>query len=109
MGGVADPCLMMKKSEKGIVYMAIWVDDCLLIGDQAAIDQAIIDIEGQGFKLKKEGLLKDYLSCKITFAGDKEKGWIHQAHLIKKLENKFGKKVMNLQKCKTPGTPGMVI
>ena len=26
-GGFPDPCLLMRKTEKGVVYIAVWVDD----------------------------------------------------------------------------------
>jgi hypothetical protein len=80
VGGYADPCLMMRKDENGIVYIAIWVDDSLLIGHDAAIEQTIKDLQANGFGLKIEGELDDYLSCEISFSQDKSKGWIHQPH-----------------------------
>ena len=40
VGGYPDPCLMKQEDEKGIVFIAIWVDDSLLIGANEAIDQA---------------------------------------------------------------------
>ena len=69
----------------------------------------ITDLKKSGFTLKIEGNIEDYLSCEITFDETKSKGWIHQPHLIKKLEAKFGKLVQHLQKYKTPGTPGLTI
>ena len=45
-----DPCLFLRKSKEGIVYMGVWVDDCLLVGDQKSIDKAVKDME-QHFKL----------------------------------------------------------
>ena len=76
-GGYADPCLMMKKNEKGICYIAIWVDDLLLVGDEELIDDVIEGLEKQGFKLKKEDNLNDYLSCQIKLDVKKGIGWIH--------------------------------
>jgi len=109
-GGYADPCLMMKKNEKGICYIAIWVDDSLLVGDEELIDDVIKGLEDQGFKLKKEDNLNDYLSCQIKLDTEKGIGWIHQPNLIKKLELHFGEIVGDLRtKYKTPGTPGKVI
>ena len=35
-GGDVDPCLFTKRSEKGICFIALYVDDNLLIGHQAA-------------------------------------------------------------------------
>ena len=106
VGGYADPCLMVRKNGNGVVYIAIWVDDSLLIGHNAAIEQTIKDLQANGFGLKIEGELDDYLSCEISFSHDKSRAWIHQPHLIKKIEKKFGPLVEKLQRYKTPGTPG---
>ena len=65
-----------------------------------------LNITKSGLKLKIEGELDDYLSCETSFSCDKTRGWIHQPHLIKKIEKKFGSMVKNLQTYKTPGTPG---
>ena len=64
-----------------------------------------VDMKKEGFTLKIEQDMKDYLSCEIEFSNDKKKAWIGQPHLIQKIKEKFGKDVKNLQKYKTPGTP----
>ena len=89
-GGYPDPCLMTRRNDKGICFIAIRVDDLLLVGDKEAIDQAIADLKGEDFKLKLEGTLDDYLSCEITMSPDKTCAWLHQPHLITKIERKFG-------------------
>ena len=106
-GGYPDPCLMVRRNENGICFIAIWVDDSLLVGHEKAIQQAIDDLQKEGFDLSLDGSLDDYLSCQITF--DKKKGlaWIHQPHLITKLGEKFGKYTNNLQVYRIPGTPGL--
>ena len=63
-GGDLDPCLLFKKTEKGLVLIGLYVDDLLIIGDDADIDEVIADIE-KHFKVKVEENLKDYLSCEI--------------------------------------------
>ena len=108
-GGFPDPCLMMKETENGVVYIAVWVDDSLLIGDEKAIEEAVDDLKKLGFNLKIEGTLEDYLSCEITFNKEKTMGWIHQPHLITKLEKRYGNLVKELQKYKTPSSPGEII
>jgi hypothetical protein len=108
-GGQVDPCLMMKKNDKGIVYIAIYVDDCLMVGDKAAIEDAIAGLKTSGFKLKEDGSLQDYLSCEVTLSKDKKQGWIHQPHLIKNLEKQFRQMVNKLQEYGTPGTPRSII
>ena len=62
-GGTVDPCLMFYRSEKGQVFMAIYVDDCLCIGDKEAIKEVIEKMEAEGLKLKIEENLEDYLNC----------------------------------------------
>ena len=97
---------MVKHDKSGIVYIAIYVDDCLLIGDKKAIEQAITDIKATGFKLKEDGSLEDYLSCEVTINYQERKGWIHQPHLIRKIESNFQELV---SKCQTYATPGIAI
>ena len=41
VGGEVDPYLFMKRSEKVIVYIAVYVDDNLLVGHPEAIEQVI--------------------------------------------------------------------
>ena len=108
-GGDVDPCLMMKNGTKGIVFIAIYVDDCLLIGTEEAINEAVEGLQAHGFKLKEDGTLHDYLSCDVILSDDKSEGWIHQPHLLKNLEKKFGTMVSPMQKFGTPGTPRGVI
>ena len=108
-GGYPDPCLMTRRTEKGVVFIAIWVDDSLLVGNQMAIDETINDLKNEGFTLKVEGSLHDYLSCEILIDRENKLGWIHQPHLVDKLEKKFGDEIKNLQRYRTPGTPGQGI
>ena len=46
---------MMRRNEKGMVYIAIWVDDSLLVGDKEAILEVVSDLKKEGFNLKLEG------------------------------------------------------
>ena len=86
VGGYPDPCLFTRKNENGICYIAIWVDDSLLVGHPEAIQQTIDNLKSEGFELKLDGSLDDYLSCEISFDHKKKVGWIHQPHLITKLK-----------------------
>ena len=81
------------------------MDDFLVIGRQEHIKKLITDLNDEGFKLKVEGKLDDYLSCKISFDEDKKGSYIHQPHLLMKIEKKFGSLIKNLAKYLTPGTP----
>jgi hypothetical protein len=35
---MADPCLLSRNDEKGIIFIGLYVDDCLCIGTKEAID-----------------------------------------------------------------------
>jgi hypothetical protein len=103
----ADPCLLFRKDEKlGTMVLAAYVDDNYVIGNDEIIQDTIEKIKKSGFGVTVEDTLTDYLSCKILFNNEKTKAWLGQPHLIKKLERKFGSMVSNLQKYRTPGTPG---
>ena len=66
-GGDVDPYLFIKKSSKGIVFIARYVDDNLLVGHPDAIEDAIQQMKKRGIILKIEDDLKEYMSCKIQF------------------------------------------
>ena len=72
VGGNVDPCLYMKKSAKGIAYVTLYIDDNLMIGYMATIDNTIEALKNKGLVLKIEGL-QDYLSCKIKFSQGKKR------------------------------------
>ena len=105
-GGYADPCLLVKRDNDGIIFIALYVDDCLCIGKKEAIQKMVNSLRNHDLKLKIDEELKDYLSCEIHFSDDRKAAVLHQAHIIKSLKNEFGNEVQNLQKYKTPGTPG---
>jgi hypothetical protein len=84
----ADPCLYVQWDDMGIIYIAMYVDDCLCMGDNKAIRNVIAKI-GKHFKLKIKETLSDYLSCEILFNKDRMKIWIGQPHMIKKIKNTF--------------------
>jgi hypothetical protein len=48
------------------VHLAMYIDDCLCVGDDKAIKNAVARI-GKHFKLKIQETLLDYLSCEILF------------------------------------------
>ena len=104
-GGYADPCLLTRKSDKGVVHLAIYVDDNYCIGDPDAIKEVIELIKKAGFTVKVETDMTDYLSCNILFSKDKKKAWLGQPHLIKKIKEKFTEMTNNIKSHKTPGNP----
>ena len=108
-GGEVDPCLFTYTGDIGMVIMAIYVDDCLCIGQSEAINHVIQQLKLNNLTVKIEEDMQDYLNCKIVFSRKGRKAWLGQPNLIKKLEAKFGPQVENLKKYATPGTPKMGI
>ena len=104
-GSPVDPCLWIKHSELGIVMVAVYVDDCLVVGSESGIDDMINCLKNCDFGLKVEDNLTDYLSCKININQDTKTTFVMQPHLINSLIEKFGEEVMNLSNYATPGTP----
>ena len=102
-------CLYVKKITKGVVYLAFYLDDNLMIGDIVTIDDAVEALKKKGLVLKIMKGLQDYLSWKIKISDDKKHAWLGQPHSIKNLEQKFGGLVNEVQSCKTPSTPKFLI
>jgi Reverse transcriptase (RNA-dependent DNA polymerase) len=104
-GTFVDPCLWIKHFYQGIVIIAIYVNDCLIIGDDLDINEVIEELKGHNFGLKVKDHLSDYLSCQIITNFDNKTMFIMQPHLIKNLETKFGAEIINLSNYGTLGTP----
>ena len=99
----------MKKSAKGIAYIALYVDDNRMRGNMATMDNAIEALKNKGLLLKIVKGRQDYLSCRIKFSKDKKRAWLGQPNLIKTMEKKFGKLMQNVQTHKTWGAPTFLI
>ena len=82
MGGNVDSSLFVKKSEKGIVYVALYVDDNLMIGNVEAINNSIAALKKNGLVLKIVEGLQEYLSCEVKFSTDKKKALIGELYVI---------------------------
>src|SRR6056300_498094 len=92
-GGDADPCMLHWKSKYGMVYIGLYVEDCLCIGQTEALELLEEEMIKRKLTLKTDKTLKDYLSCEINFNEDKTKAVLRQPHLIKTLEEDFGEMV----------------
>jgi hypothetical protein len=69
------------------------------------INQLIVELKENGFNLKIENNLKDYLSCCVIEDENMSLVLIFQTHLIDNLHAKFGEEVEKKRGYKTPGTP----
>ncbi len=57
----------------GLVFIALYVDNNLMVGHPKAIDDAIEGVKENGLILKVKDELNDYLSCEIKFLDNKKK------------------------------------
>jgi hypothetical protein len=102
-----DPCLLMRENEYGVVYMGLYVDDILMVGNQQAIDMAVADIKRQ-YTIKDLGTLKEYVG--VSISSNQEALTLKQPDIIDKLENKFYEKIENLKVYESPaGTQDKII
>jgi hypothetical protein len=83
--------------------IGIYVDDCLVIGKRDKMDELIVALKTNGFSLKVENNLTDYLSFQLIENAESKEILILQLHLINNLEAKFGDEVKSKRVYKTPG------
>jgi hypothetical protein len=65
----AEPCLLRRNDEHGMVVICVYVDDCLVAGERTAIDRAMNDIETM-FESRRLGPLKEYIGCSFSEMAD---------------------------------------
>ena len=80
---------LYEKSIKGVVYVALFVDDNWMEGNPEEIDETIEAPWKSSSVLKVMEGLQDYLSCKVRFLLDKKRTWLWQSHIIESFYNKF--------------------
>ena len=51
-GSYPDPCLMWRNNVLGMIFIALYVDDCLCIGDKYAISSLEKEFVNAGFQVK---------------------------------------------------------
>ena len=98
----ADPYMLFKEDNLGICIIIMYVDDMLIIGEKAQIQQFATMIQEE-FSVKIQHNLADYLGCEFHMNKEKTRGWFRS--IIKSLEQKFGERAMKERLSMTPGTP----
>ena len=91
-----------------MVLFILWVDDCCLVGDKAAVLQAVKDFTSL-WDCKDLGELKEYVGCKV----DQTKEWIRftQPVKVQRFVDEIGCKGLGSANMPpaTPGEPGLVL
>jgi hypothetical protein len=90
-----DPCFWIKHSDLVMTLIAIYVDDCLVIGTDEGIDNVINNLRDYSFLLKVDHNLTNYLSFRINLDYESKTTFVMQPHLINTLKEKFGVEVNN--------------
>jgi hypothetical protein len=101
----ADPCLLNRKGKDGVVHIALYMNDCFCCGNKEEIANVIKDMKNEGFTLKIEREMEEYFSCENAFSKYRNKLWIGQPHLLRKMKESFHKAVAKTPSYKTPGSP----
>ncbi len=100
---IVDPCLLYKEENSNKVYLCLYVDDVLLIGNQSLIKSTISDIK-EKYSIKEIGKLDEYVGCKIHEFNNTL--YIQQPDLITKLVNQYSNKFKNQFEYVTPAGHG---
>jgi hypothetical protein len=83
-GRKSDPCLwtMWDSVVNHMLIIGIYVDDCLIIGNESSISNLLEDLKKHKFKLKIEKDVVEYLSCHIVESKNEAKLTMIQPHLL---------------------------
>ena len=81
--GEVDLCLIYRKNELGMFILILYVDNCLLVRDEPAIESGINDIK-KIFNLSITRDVMEYLSCKINLEKEREMKIHHPQNLEEK-------------------------
>jgi hypothetical protein len=96
---LVDPCLLYRKTEEGTVFICVYVDDCILVGDRTAIEKVKDNIESK-FSIKRLGESKEYIGVTVTRQNGKL--YLSQPDVIKKIEKTFGTSVSAMRSPTVP-------
>ena len=104
---LSDQCLFGRRTSKGRVLIAVYIDDTLCIGDEEAVKELKVDIS-KYFATKEEGILTEYVGCEITRVG-KTKLFMSQQVLIRKIERTFKEIITKLPIYNSPAGGGFKV
>ena len=97
----------VEKNDLGMISIALYVDDCLCIGDKDAIARLDKYVVNAGFRVKPPEELNYYLNWNININKEEGSVILHQGHLIKRLNKLCVEQVKGLTTYKMTGTPSV--
>jgi transposase InsO family protein len=101
-----DPCLLHRKDKMGMVYICLYVDDVLMVGDSTAIEDAVKGIKST-YSIKDIGKMHEYVGCTVIPKMDKI--YLTQPDLISKMERTFLTEISKFRTYATPSGPGEIV
>jgi hypothetical protein len=93
----ADPCLFIRETEGNLALLSLYVDDCMIIGEEKDI-QKTKEILTSQFKMKDLGEVKQIVGIQVE--RDQESTKIFQTKKIEEMLTRF-----NMQDCRGVDTP----
>ena len=85
-----DPCLFMKSNSKGQVFVLLYVDDILIMGDDESEIKCTINKLNESFVIKNLGQPKEFLGIKIERDERSQTLILSQEKFITNMLKKFG-------------------
>lgn len=103
MQSKCEPCVYIKKDDKCLTIVALYVDDFYVFGNNAEATKTLYNLLESKFNVKNLGALQICLGMKVT--RDRNKGMLKldQSEYIKRLLCKFG-----MENCRPVSTPMIV-
>ena len=100
-----DPCLFIKKDDGKFCAICVYVDDCILTGDQTMMKEVIEGLK-KVFAIKIQKNIDDFLGCNIIMG--KNDINIFQKRIHDNLKDLIEPNV-STDKFKTPSSPGFAV
>jgi len=98
-----DSCLLKRTDGRGTVFLIVYVDDCFVVGDKAAVKAALNEVQ-EHFSITRSENIEDFIGCRIERDGDKI--MLSQPDLINKMLSNFEDKINGLKHYETPAATG---
>ena len=94
-----DSCLLKRETKEGKVFMIVYVDDCLFVGNKDAVKRALSEIQ-KLFNITRSEDIGDFIGCKIQ--REDNRVLLSQPDLIDKMLRQFERKLSGLREYETP-------
>nr|XP_023922767.1 uncharacterized protein LOC112034201 [Quercus suber] len=98
---IVDGNLFILRHGSFLVYLLLYVDDIIVIGNSSSFVSSIIKLLGTDFDLKDLGLLHSFLGLQIDYTSTGH--FVHQTKYASDLLQRFA--MIDCKPCKTPCSP----